>query len=318
MLSVAQIGRLSSQQRPVAWFLHDAWAFCGAEHYPNGDADTRFVDGYWAHNRPAGEGGLDLNRLTWERKRKHWRRPIHIITPSRWMAKQVRRSALMRSWPLTVIPNALDTKWWGAMPRNVARLKLGIPMSSRVILFGAIGGNSDPRKGADLLRAALPGVAGHLTESFERRIRLMMFGGRSKQDHIAGIDVHSVGALDDEGLRLYYSAADVMVVPSRQEAFGQTASEALACGAPVVAFAIGGLADIIEDGVTGRLVVPYSPDALAEGIAWCIDDSSRQSRLSEAAKQSARQWDFTMVGETLAATLSGLAVQAVHSRRDVE
>ncbi len=315
MLSVSQIGNLVARDRPMAWVLHDTWAFCGAEHYPNGDADTRFADGYWANNRPHSERGLDLNRMTWQRKRKHWRQPIHLIAPSRWMARQVRRSALMGDWPVTVIPNPLDTPWWGAISREEARQRLGISTKSRVIIFGAIGGDSDPRKGADLFRAALPKVAGHLTETSERPIQLVMFGGHSSTNRFDGIDVRSVGALDDEGLRLHYSAADVMVVPSRQEAFGQTASESLACGTPVAAFAVGGLTDVIEDRVTGRLVSPYSTDALAEGIAWCIEDPHHQFRMSEAARRSAKQWDLVEIGEVFAKTLAKIA-NATSEERD--
>jgi len=85
-LSVAQIGRLAAQHRPIVWLLHDTWAFCGAEHYPHGEIDTRFIDGYRADNRPDGERGPDLNRRTWERKRRHWDTPIQLIAPSMWMA----------------------------------------------------------------------------------------------------------------------------------------------------------------------------------------------------------------------------------------
>jgi len=72
-----------------------------------------------------------------------------------------------------------------------------------------------------------------------------------------------------------------MVVPSRQEAFGQTAPEAVTCGTP----------DIVNDRRTGRLVTPFSPEALAEGIAWCIQNNESHARLSDAARHSATKWD---------------------------
>jgi glycosyltransferase involved in cell wall biosynthesis len=83
-----------------------------------------------------------------------------------------------------------------------------------------------------------------------------------------------------------------MVVPSRQEAFGQTASEAITCGTPVVSFEIGGLTDIIKDRQTGRLVKPLSTEALAEGIFWCVEDNNRHARLSKAAQLSAFKWRY--------------------------
>jgi glycosyltransferase involved in cell wall biosynthesis len=288
-LSVAQIGRLTAQHRPVAWLLHDTWAFCGAEHYPHGAIDTRFIDGYRADNRPDGERGPDLNRRTWERKRRHWNTSIQLIAPSRWMADHARRSALMGDWPIKVIPNPLDTDWWGRVSRAQARQQLGIPSHHRIVLFGAVGGERDPRKGADLLRRALPVLAKRLAGDTARPLELLTFGGPAGVERVGGVPVRSVGRLDDEGLRLHYSAADVMVVPSRQDNLPQTAVEPITCGTPVGAFSIGGLPDIIEDRHTGRLTEPFSPEALAEGIAWCIEDDERHAKLSGAARRSARR-----------------------------
>ncbi len=107
-LSIEEIGRLPM---PVIWTFHDQWAFCGAEHYsglPATGSSTaqaeRFAQGYTPENRPGEEAGPDLNRRTWERKQRHWRRPLELICPSNWMAECVRRSPLLGSWPITVIP----------------------------------------------------------------------------------------------------------------------------------------------------------------------------------------------------------------------
>ena len=96
---------------------------------------------------------------------------------------------------------------------------------------------------------------------------------------------------DDATLALLYSAADVMMVPSRQEAFGQTGSEAQACGCPVVAFNCTGLQDIVEHRVTGYLATPYDSVDLANGIKWVIENKDRHESLSSAARERAlRLW----------------------------
>jgi glycosyltransferase involved in cell wall biosynthesis len=76
---------------------------------------------------------------------------------------------------------------------------------------------------------------------------------------------------DDLSLALAYAAADVVVVPSRLDNLPQSATEALACGTPVVAFRQGGLEDVVEHRVSGWLAQPFNPHHLALGIAWCLN-----------------------------------------------
>jgi glycosyltransferase involved in cell wall biosynthesis len=261
MLSISDIGRL---RKPVVWTLHDMWAFCGAEHYTD---DQRWREGYRRDNRPGYESGFDLNRWTWNRKRKHWRKPMHIVTPSTWLANCVRESALMREWPVTVVPNPIDTDRWKPLDQALARSLLGLPADVPMLLFGAMGGGRDPRKGFDLLLDALA----HLRAERED-LHLVVFGQLApRQPPDLGFPIHYTGHLhDDLSLRALYSAADLLVVPSRQEAFGQTASEAHACGTPVVAFNTGGLPDIVEYGHTGYLARAFDTEDLAEGIRWVL------------------------------------------------
>ena len=80
---------------------------------------------------------------------------------------------------------------------------------------------------------------------------------------------------------------DVMVVPSRQENLPQTATEAHACGCPVVAFNCAGFLDVVEHKHTGYLAQPYEADDLAQGIRWILEDETRRHRLGDAARQRA-------------------------------
>ena len=261
MLSIADIGRI---QKPIVWTLHDMWAFCGAEHYTE---EFRWREGYRRDNRPAYESGFDLNRWTWQRKRKHWQRPMHIVTPSTWLGECVRASALLREWPVTVVPNCLDTTRWAPLDRNLARDLLGLPRDVPLLLFGAMGGGRDPRKGFDLLTAALEHLRGEIPG-----LELVVFGQlapRNPPD--LGFPIHYTGHLhDDLSLRALYSAADALVVPSRQDNLPNTAVEAQACGTPVVAFNIGGLPDIVEHQRTGYLAEAFETEDLAAGIQWVL------------------------------------------------
>jgi glycosyltransferase involved in cell wall biosynthesis len=284
MLSIADIGRI---EKPIVWTLHDMWAFCGAEHYTE---EFRWREGYRRGNRPAYESGFDLNRWTWERKRKHWKRPMQIVTPSRWLADCVRESALMRDWPVSVIPNCLDTERWEPMEQALARELLGLPADLPLLLFGAMGGGRDPRKGFDLLTAALGNLRGEIPG-----LELVVFGQLAPH-HPPDLDfpIHYTGHLhDDLSLRVLYSAADAMVVPSRQEAFGQTASEAQACGTPVVAFDIGGLPDIVEHQRTGYLAQAFETEDLAAGIQWVLGENLRK----QCRERAVARFSNTVVAE---------------------
>lgn len=297
-LSIEEIGRLP---QPVVWRLPDQWAFCGAEHYttPPGpgeseSSDRRYELGYTPASRPTHESGPDLNRRTWLRKRRAWRRPMHIVCPSTWLAGFARRSALMRQWPITVIPNPLDLEVWAPWNPAQARELLGLPLDRPLILFGADGGTRDPRKGADLLLEALKILRSQLADTPPAQLELLVYGqSRPAQPPELGFPIHYAGRIgDDLRLRLLYAAADVMVVPSRQEAFGQTASEAHACGTPVVAFRTGGLTDIVDDRVTGALAEPFDPSSLAAAIRWVLEDPQRRRQLGAAARERAeRLWN---------------------------
>ncbi|QNI57169.1 hypothetical protein SynBIOSU31_00256 [Synechococcus sp. BIOS-U3-1] len=280
MLSITDIARI---RKPIVWTLHDMWAFCGAEHYTT---DHRWRDGYRSDNRPDHESGFDLNRTTWQRKRKHWRRPLQIVCPSQWLADCVHASALMADWPVAVVPYPVDTNRWQPIEQRLARHLLELPQDCPLLLFGAIGGGNDHRKGMDLLLTALTQLR---TEGNLQDLRLMVFGQLAPQSPPQlGFPVHYTGHLhDDLSLRVLYSAADVMVVPSRQDNLPNTGLEAHACGTPVVAFNTGGLTDIIDDRVTGALAEPFEPASLAAAISWVLANPKRRNALGAAARKRA-------------------------------
>ena len=264
MLSIADIGRI---QKPIVWTLHDMWAFCGAEHLA---WDDRWRDGYRRDNRPLHESGFDLNRWTWQRKRKHWQQPMHIVTPSQWLADYVRESALMRDWPVSVVGNPIDTERWKPLEQSLSRELLRLPADVPLLLFGAMGGGRDPHKGFDLLLQALE----HLrVDSRAQGMELVIFGQRTPRSPLPnlGFPIHYIGHLhDDLSLRALYSATDAMVIPSRQDNLPNTGVEAHTCATPVIAFNTGGLPDIVDHQRTGYLAKPFDTEDLAHGIAWVL------------------------------------------------
>ena len=124
------------------------------------------------------------------------------------------------------------------------------------------------------------------------KAEVIIFGASEPRNpHDLGMKTHYMGQLsDDISLVLLYSAADVMVVPSVRESFGQTASEAMACGTPVVAFSATGLLDIVDHKKNGYLAIPYKEEDLANGIEWVLSlDETKIKDLSSSARSKAEK-----------------------------
>jgi glycosyltransferase involved in cell wall biosynthesis len=284
MFSIRDLARIT---KPVVWTLHDMWAFCGAEHVCDDGEDARWRTGYTKGNRDATDSGPDLDRWTWLRKRKYWTKPMQMVVPSNWMADCVRGSQLMRDWPVEVLPTPINLKVYRPWPKDVARAMFGLPADAPLILFGAWTGGASGNKGSDLLHQALPSVAAKVPEA-----RAVVFGGSAPEGESEEppMPIHFIGALRDEySLALLYSAADVMVVPSRVESLCQTALEAQACGTPVVCFDKTGLIDSVDDGKTGLRVTPYSVEELSEGICRLLLDPELRASLGAAGPEHVAQ-----------------------------
>jgi len=282
MVSVAEIGRIT---KPIVWTLHDMWPFCGAEHFESEHKQQRFVDGYQRNNRAVGDSGWDIDRWVWRRKLRNWKRPMTIVAPSRWLANHAKNSVLFRNCRVEAIPNAINTQRWKPLSQALARKWLGLPLESKLVLFGAIGGSRDQRKGGDLLVQALAKLRN------VDGVRLVVFGETNPEyppDY--GLPAHYLGHLhDDISLAIAYSACDVMVVPSRQDNLPNTAVEAAACGVPVVAFRIGGLPDIVDHMQTGYLASPFDVGDLAQGVSWVLEEKERRLNLCANSRRKAEE-----------------------------
>jgi glycosyltransferase involved in cell wall biosynthesis len=101
--------------------------------------------------------------------------------------------------------------------------------------------------------------------------------------------VRLVGAVPKEEMPAWYRSADILVAAPWYEPFGLTPLEAMACGVPVVASAVGGLTDTVVDGRTGDLVPPRDPVALGTAIQRLLDDQVRRFAYATAALERVRQ-----------------------------
>ena len=168
------------------------------------------------------------------------------------------------------------------MDKDLARKLWNFPSKTRLILFGAMGPTSEPRKGFKLLSKAISKIK---DQDFE----LVVLGGQTlfNAEYHFDIKTHCIGPLyDDISLITLYNAVDMLVLPSIQENLSNMIAESLACGTPVVAFETGGNSDLIDHKLNGYLATPFDPGDLASGIMWILENEGGEN-LSKNARQKA-------------------------------
>ncbi|MBD1848398.1 glycosyltransferase family 4 protein [Cyanobacteria bacterium FACHB-63] len=286
-----QIETLAKFHRPLVWTLHDMWPFTGGCHYAENCENYQGSCGACPQLQSNRTG--DLSHWVWKRKAKAWKNlNLTLVATSAWMAACARSSSLFKDSRIEIIPLGLDTQKYKPHHQGFAREALNLPQDKKLVLFGAIGGTSDHRKGFHLLQPALQRLS---QSGWQDQIELVIFGASQPEQAIElGLRTHYVERLNDDlSLALVYSAADVMIVPSVQEAFGQTASEAQSCGTPVVAFNATGVKDVVDHQQTGYLATPFEVEDLAKGIVWVLEDRERHRHLQFQAREKALQeFDF--------------------------
>lgn len=275
MLRVEEIGKLRC---PVIWTLHDTWAFTGGCHYTGACTGFRQECG----NCPQLMSGIenDISRRLMQRKAHVFRDvDMTIVAPSHWLANLAASSSLFVGRRIEVIPNGLDANVYKPIDQSAARAYFGIENKNPVILFGAHW-LPDPRKGGDLLAAALANL--------DCRCTLLTFGeGEFPLENAPKVQLRSLGSLsDDASLALAYSAADVFACPSREDNLPNTVAEAMACGTPCAAFSANGLPDMIAHRVDGWLAQAFDPADLAAGLRW-LTTHPRPDELRRAARAKA-------------------------------
>ncbi len=223
------------------------------------------------------------------------------------------RQLVSRLGKIEIIPCGTDIENFRPISKSDARASLGIGLQDRIVLYV---GRFDPRKGIETLVRAFARLSDRFARdrSEERPLSLVIVGGSDPQEadgierqrieaivESLGISasVKFTGMVGHDRLPLYYTAADVCVIPSHYEPFGLVAIEAMACGTPVVASAVGGLKFTTIHEETGLLVPAQDVPGFADAIERILTDEIWVSKISDRAS--------TWVQENF--SWSGVAVQ---------
>ncbi len=274
-----RIEDLSKIKAPIVWSLHDNWAFTGGCHIM-WECD-RYKQSCGTCPRLGSSKENDLSRKVYTRKLKTFSHlpNMKIIGLSNWLANCAKQSSLFKNHDVLCLPNPINTERFAPFHKYQARTLLNLPHNKKLIAFGAMSATSDINKGFKELAQALEKHDADNTE-------LVVFGSsQPKTPQGFKQKAHYLGHLhDDVSLRVLYSAADVMVVPSLQENLSNAIMESLACGTPVVSFNVGGNADLVDHQVSGYLAQAFDVADLAVGIDWVLSHPAPE-KLSQAARQ---------------------------------
>ena len=265
---------IAHQHAPVLWTLHDMWAL-GYDEQSYWEVDS-VVDGERGQGAKAGGfQGSRLQSVCGEGEKYR----VTLTAPSRWLAELTRQ---ITGCSCTFLPNPINLKSFSLGDRTAARRKLGLPDKGLVVLAGA-DSLKDRRKGFDLLREAWK------SGSF-RDATLALFGrhgeSRPGEQYLGNMN-------SDEELVAAYRAADLYVHPARMENAPCTIQESLACGTPVVAFAVGGIPEMIRPDETGFLAESVNSTSLATTLEKALENPQRLAQMASACRKYAEK-DFDL------------------------
>jgi glycosyltransferase involved in cell wall biosynthesis len=283
MLRIEDINKIKA---PIVWTLHDCWPFTGGCHILFDCSKYRKSCGSCPTLGSNDEN--DLSKKIFNRKKRVYnaQKKLTIVAVSKWIFEASKSSTLLKNKRHVIIPNPIDINIFKPLRKDIARDLWNLPNGKKLILFGAYNAINDLNKGFQELSNALKNLK-------STEVELVVFGSSQPETQTNfEFQTHFLGHLHDEiSLAALYSAVDVMVVPSHQEAFGQTASESLACGTPVVAFGSSGLLDIVDHKINGYLAEPFKSIDLAFGIDWVLNNPLYDELRLNARKKVLRDFD---------------------------
>jgi glycosyltransferase involved in cell wall biosynthesis len=289
MMTIEDIARIKA---PIVWSLHDMWAFTGGCHY---DEECQGYEKECGNCKVLGsDKENDLSKKIFKRKQKAFtqKKDITIVGISNWLNECSKNSTLLKDKNHINLPNPLDTNIFKPFDKEKARELWGLPKDKKLVLFGAMGATSDPRKGFYELMESLEKIE-------DSNVELVIFGSERCEDtKDLGFNVYYLGQLyDDVSLVTLYNSVDVMIVPSLQENLSNAIMESLACGVPVVGFDIGGNADMIDHERNGYLAKPFSTIDLAFGIEWVLNNYNYKILCQNARNKVLNNFDSVVLAE---------------------
>jgi len=237
-----------------------------------------------------------------------------IISSTQAEVEEIRRHIGEQTAMIDVLPPGVDTTHFYPIDADEAREFIGVPCDKKMLLYV---GRIEPLKGIDALIEAVARIRSEGLLHEEEFCLAIIGGDPQASDEDMSTEMNRLISLRDsfglqklviflgkrsqDSLPYYYSAASTVVVPSHYESFGLVALEAMACGTPVIATATGGLAHLVQDGVTGFHVPVNHPEELAERIKCLLRNDDLRAEMAGAAYTYAQSFSWSSIVDRIMA-----------------
>ncbi|SDD18947.1 glycosyltransferase [Halanaerobium congolense] len=280
-LNLTFINYLKRNNYPVVWTLHDAWSFTGSCAYHFECEKWKNGCGNCPNLRTYPKNYVDKSKNMWDKKRKlfsyDWN-PV-IITPSKWLANEVKKSFL-KGHKIKVINNGININTFQPRNNNNIREELNISLNKKVILFVAAD-LEDERKGAKYFFEAL--------SHFKNENYMVVTIGKKYEENFndMNIEIKQLGYIyERDKLSEIYSMADLFCITSLDDNFPTTVLESLASGTPVVGFNVGGISEQIS-GNCGVVVETGNSKQLFNKIKLIFENEKLNNEMANNAREKA-------------------------------
>lgn len=276
----------SKSKKKIVWTMRDMWPFTGGCHVPY--ECERYLTGCGKCPQLGSDVEKDLTHKVWSKKKEAYGNcDINFVSSSTWTDHIAARHPLMDGSNKAVIFNCIDVNLFEPISKKECREELGYNKDGNIVLCGAVNIDIDRNKGFEDIVNALQMV---IEKGNVKNLELVVFGTNTIKEELLGrLKVKYIGHIkDDKLLSKYYSLSDVFVSASRQESFGKTLVEAMACETPIVSYDITGPADIVLHKETGYKAKHYEVKSLADGISYVLENKERQILMGKTARERAQ------------------------------
>jgi glycosyltransferase involved in cell wall biosynthesis len=265
MISIDEIAQI---KQPFVWTILDMWPFSGVEHY-NRDLNFSKKKNFFLIKI--------LNNYIIKKKKIFIKCNFEVIAISKWLADEAKKSSLFKNKVIHQIPLGLDFNLWKPINKIKARRDLNLDSEKKYVIFSSTNGTNDARKGFDIFLKSI-----NLLKINKSSLHLIIIG---KLDHHHDLLLNRIEYTvfndfffnSQKKLIEFYSACDLLIAPSIQEAFGQVALEASSCNLPTVAFDKTGFADIIRHKKNGYLAKFHDIKDFAKGVDWFLKKNTKKT-----------------------------------------